>query len=57
METETLFYKGADEVQVHIPIREKEYGWSVRQIVVLDGIGPYGLIVVYERGITKERTS
>ena len=52
METETLFYKGVDEVKVHIPMREKDYGWSVRQIVILDGMGPYEVIVVYERIIT-----
>ena len=49
METETLFYKGMDELIVHIPIREKDYNWSVRQIVFVDEPGPFGVIVVYER--------
>ncbi len=44
-ETETLFYTAIDELTVHVPIREKEYGWSVRQIVSHN----LGFIVVYER--------
>ena len=53
METETLFYKSVDDAHVHIPIREKDYSWSVRQIVLLSGPGPFGIIVVYERVITE----
>ena len=55
MTTETLFYKSVDDIAVHIPIREKDYGWSVRQVVLLSGPGPYGVIVVYERCITEDR--